>query len=295
LSVTCSVEGWGKWGHKMIAQIAQDMLNPTASNIVSQFLGTYTLADVAPIPDDYDHTPQGEWSKPCHFCNLPKDATNFTYNMCGDFCVVKSIFNYTGILANEQSNPFACDVVIDDEDDDEPEPCALIFLTHFVGDVHQPLHVGFAYDEGGNLVPVCWYDCEGKDNTTLHPVWDDNIIEKWNQDWTKGVTELEQIMQNEPALVKHYESITDAIDWADESFHYVLNTCYNYTDNGLLIEEKKNALRINDPQGYRMSIPEEEPILGDKYYNTNLPIVQQRLIAAGVRLGTLLNSILTGN
>lgn len=36
------------------------------------------------------------------------------------------------------------------------------------------------------------------------------------------------------------------------------------------------------------------PYLGDTYYQRNLPIVQQRLLAAGVRLGTLLNSILTG-
>jgi len=32
-----------------------------------------------------------------------------------------------------------------------------MFLAHFVGDVHQPLHVGFEDDEGGNTITVHWY------------------------------------------------------------------------------------------------------------------------------------------
>jgi hypothetical protein len=32
-----------------------------------------------------------------------------------------------------------------------------MFLAHFVGDVHQPLHVGFEEDEGGNTIKVHWY------------------------------------------------------------------------------------------------------------------------------------------
>lgn len=38
-----------------------------------------------------------------------------------------------------------------------------------------------------------------------------------------------------------------------------------------------------------------EVYLGEDYYNANLPIIQQRLVAAGVRLGTLLNNIFSGS
>lgn len=41
-----------------------------------------------------------------------------------------------------------------------------MFLAHFVGDVHQPLHVGFADDEGGNTVIIHWY----RRKTNLHHV-----------------------------------------------------------------------------------------------------------------------------
>jgi hypothetical protein len=284
--------GWGEDGHKMIAKIASDMLTDTATNIVSQMIGSKTLSDIAPIPDEYDHTPQGNWSEPCHFCNLPKGATNFTMEYCPHLCVVKAIMNYTQILSEEQANPTMCSF------ESGAEPCALIFLVHYVGDVHQPLHVGFGYDLGGNTVPVSFYGTA----TNLHHVWDTNIIEKWTSYWEDGATELEEMASNETDTVKYYESVPSPIDWADESFHYVLNTCYNYTDDGETTKGIKmrgisparlSEREVNDKL-YRMRLVTETPYLGDKYYDTNLPIIQQRLIAAGVRLGTLLNNILTG-
>jgi len=250
--------GWGKQGHMMIAQIASDRLSNTATNIVSQFTGSdYTLATIAPLPDDYDHTDQGRWSAPCHYCNLPKDATSFQMSYCPDFCVVKSIKNYTVILSGEESNPFLCDFTEGDE------PCALEFLVHFVGDVHQPLHVGYGYDEGGNKVDVKFYG----EKTNLHKVWDDLIIERWNSDWQSGTQELEVMISNNPNQVQKYLSDMNPVHWANESFGYVLSTVYNFQSGA-------------------------DPDLGDAYYNTNLPIVKQRLIAAGVRLGQLLNNIL---
>lgn len=45
----------------------------------------------------------------------------------------------------------------------EPRPLpvdpteSLMFLAHFVGDVHQPLHCGHTDDLGGNTIKVHWY------------------------------------------------------------------------------------------------------------------------------------------
>ncbi len=50
---------WGEEGHKIIANIAANMLNPTASGIVDEFTGPdYTIVDIAPWPDEYAHSPQ---------------------------------------------------------------------------------------------------------------------------------------------------------------------------------------------------------------------------------------------
>jgi len=274
--IGCSF-GWGKDGHMMIAQIAADLLNPTAQKIVQQFIGSQTLPGIAPLPDDYAHTPQGEWSAPCHFCNLPRSATNFQMSYCPQFCVVKSIQNYTEILQNEQSNPQPCDFT------EGVEPCALEFLVHYVGDVHQPLHVGYGDDKGGNTVQVTFYG----EATNLHKVWDDNMIWRWegNNDWSWGAQQLEALMKNpnETALIEQYLSDTNPIDWATESFHYVMSTCYNFTGNNETF-----------PGEFSFKLKRQEPNLTAYYYNRNLPIVFQRLIAAGVRLAQLLNTILTG-
>jgi len=267
ISVLCallavqSAEGWGSMGHMIIGQLAWDRLSSTAQSVANSFLGTQSMAEIAPLADSFRETPEGAWSEPCHFCNLPKGATNFTMKYCPGFCVVKSIMNYTKILASEASNPFQCDY------DTGVEPCALEFLVHFAGDAHQPLHVSYAYDRGGNDVKVDFYGT----STNLHAVWDTKIIEQWDTNWTDAVSQLEQIMQSEPSTIKHYLRATNPITWADESFGYVLSTVYNFTDSE-----------------YSMR---GEPQLGDTYYHRNLPIVQQRLIAAGVRLGAILNKL----
>jgi len=252
---------WGKQGHMMVAQIAADRLSSQASNIVSQFIGpSYSLAQIAPLPDDFDHTSEGRWSEPCHYCNLPRDATSFEMKYCPNECVVKSIKNYTSILSGEQ--PFQCNF------DRGIEPCALEFLVHYVGDVHQPLHVSYADDEGGNKVEVEFFDRR----MNLHAVWDEGIIERWNNDFESATQELESMIAANTTQVNRYLKVVDPVIWANESFTYVLDTVYDFNVSS------KGAL----------------PRLGSAYYDRNLPIVKQRLIAAGVRLGQLLNKILVG-
>jgi hypothetical protein len=50
---------------------------------------------------------------------------------------------------------------------------ALRFVAHLVGDIHQPLHAGFAEDRGGNSVDVRFNG--RKEN--LHSLWDTALVE----------------------------------------------------------------------------------------------------------------------
>ena len=56
---------------------------------------------------------------------------------------------------------------------------ALKFLSHFVGDLHQPLHAGRAEDRGGNAIRVRFLGEE----TSLHEVWDGGLIAGMGLDW----------------------------------------------------------------------------------------------------------------
>jgi len=264
LATVCVVDAWGEVGHQIVAQIASDLLTGSTNNVVQEYEGDsgVNLPGMAPLPDAYDHTPQGRWSAPMHYCNLPRDATSFQMAYCPNFCVVEAIQNYTSILS-KTTNPQPCNF----DQQDGIEPCALEFLVHFVGDVHQPLHVGYGDDEGGNTVKVYWYSQQ----VNLHEVWDVKIIQKWDYNYQDAAQQLESIMSSNPSLVQMYVSDMNPIDWANESFGFVLSTVYNFTD---------------------FYNPRDEPHLSDDYYNRNLPVVQDRLIAAGVRLAQLLNTTL---
>jgi len=256
------VFGWGKDGHMITAQLAWNQLNSEAQQSVIDFISvSYTLAEIAPWPDDYRATPEGAWSAPCHFVDLPKGATHVDMKTdCPDFCVVESIQNYTTILQGE--SPFQCNF------GEGVEPCALEFLTHYVGDVHQPLHVSFTYDKGGNDVKIDFFGESGN----LHEVWDVLIIEKWNDNWQSAAEELQEWIDQNPAISESYMADKIPLDWANESLGYVLSTVYNFTEG--------NSDKFTDV-----------PYLGEVYYDRNLPIVQQRLIAGGLRLSVVLDGV----
>jgi len=251
------VKSWGEVGHAVIADVAQSMLSAKATQAIQKYIPGEKMEQVASIPDTYDHTAAGSWSEPLHFVNMLRNQTSFDFNIdCkkAPGCVVSAIQNYTKILMSSVNSRKVLDA---------GEPNALIFLIHFVGDVHQPLHVGYLDDMGGNNVPCSFFGVA----TELHAVWDDSIIGKYNSDWSSFSKEIQQTIKNDPGLIKQYTADMTPVTWADESFTYVMKTVY------IGVTGKTN------------------PDLTDTYYNMALPVVKARLTAAGIRLGTLLNTI----
>ena len=51
---------------------------------------------------------------------------------------------------------------------------AMWFIGHFVGDIHQPMHVGYPEDLGGNRH---YLEFENGKRTNMHKLWDGQIIE----------------------------------------------------------------------------------------------------------------------
>ncbi|WVZ09464.1 hypothetical protein V8G54_013994 [Vigna mungo] len=49
---------------------------------------------------------------------------------------------------------------------------ALLFLSHFMGDIHQPMHVGFTTNKGGNTIKLRWF----RHKFNLYHVRDREII-----------------------------------------------------------------------------------------------------------------------
>jgi hypothetical protein len=97
-----------------------------------------------------------------HFINFPKDAN--TYDQQRDCklrnCIIEAIAWYVQVLKSGDAPR-------------NEKRTALRFVAHLVGDVHQPLHAGFAEDRGGNSVDVRFNG--RKEN--LHSLWDTALVE----------------------------------------------------------------------------------------------------------------------
>jgi len=242
---------WGEEGHAIVADIASSLLTTKATTAVSKYIPGEKMSSVSSVADTFDHSAEGKWSEPMHYINMLRNQTVFNAAInCKNLCVVGAIQNYTKRL---QANYTATLIA---------EPSALVFIIHFVGDVHQPLHVGWADDLGGNTIKVQFYGVK----TELHAVWDDNIIEKYNKDWVSFSAELKTTIKTNSTIIKQYTKNMDPISWANESFDYTKSDVY-------------------------VGVSGVDPNLTDDYYNRNIPIVKERLMAAGIRLATLLNSI----
>jgi hypothetical protein len=111
-----------------------------------------------------------------HFVNLPHKALYNRLRHCREgVCSIETLLQQRAILADRQA-PLSRRAV------------ALAWVTHLVGDIHQPLHAGKAEDRGGNLTCVTWKrqpsklvtiddrpQCSG---VNLHAVWDSKIIQE---------------------------------------------------------------------------------------------------------------------
>jgi hypothetical protein len=129
-------------GHEIVAAIAETHLTDAARKRIEELLpqGT-TLADASTWPDKAGREiPDMD---AYHFVNFPKDAN--TYDQQRDCklrnCIVEAIAWYVQVLTSPDAPR-------------NEKRIALRFVAHLFGDIHQPLHAGFAEDRGGNSVDV---------------------------------------------------------------------------------------------------------------------------------------------
>ena len=90
---------------------------------------------------------------------------------------------------------------------------ALKYVVHFVADVHQPLHAGYADDRGGNSYRIQAF---GR-GANLHSLWDAGMI----KNWPGGLDELRAAIKAVPVVV--VDSLAPQA-WGEESCRVVSTT-----------------------------------------------------------------------
>jgi hypothetical protein len=232
---------WGPTGHRVVGRIAERHLSEAAARGVAGILGSESLVQAATWPDEIRSDPAWDQAKPWHFVSLDDNEDYETAPKSPGGDAVEAIGRFTRVL----QDPLA-------EAGKKVE--ALRFLVHFVGDVHQPLHVGRRGDFGGNSIQVTWFN----ENTNLHAVWDEKIIEAEKLSFSELAALIDHPTQTE---IRSWQG-TVVLDWVKESMG-VRSRVYD-------IGDKK---------------------LGYLYAYQNGPLVKRRLLQAGIRLAGVLNTL----
>ncbi|XP_010916395.1 endonuclease 2 [Elaeis guineensis] len=261
-------DAWGKEGHYMVCKIAEQYLTKRASNAVLDLLPPAAEGELASVCSWADQVRfRYRWASPLHYANTP-GVCNFKYSRdCHnsrdelDMCVVGAINNYTTQLLNYKDSSNGYNLTE-----------SIMFLAHFMGDVHQPLHVAFEADEGGNTIDVRWY----RRKSNLHHVWDVNMIETAMRDFYERDVNvmIESIEKN----------ITDG--WSDEVSQW--KAC---NGDSVTCADKYASESIKLACDYAYKDVDEGSTLEDDYFFSRLPVVEKRIAQGGVRLAALLNRI----
>lgn len=263
--------GWGAQGHRVVAQIAEKRLEQTSPAALERAREALrannnnrdcapcddarTFAAVANDPDDFRQIELALVTRDWHFVNI--EITHPTYDEARDCpngdCVVRRIDRMVEILRDRNRNN--CD-----------RESALIYLIHFMGDMHQPFHTGFGRtpsgdpDLGANRVKVV---LDGRE-TNLHSAWDSGIIEKQGRSDTQWVTRLmnETLAGRDPATLATGTTVT----WVNESHQHAIK--------------------------FHIKAQEQPVPLTETYIKDSATMIEERMLLAGLRLARLIEDAL---
>jgi hypothetical protein len=166
--------GWWDYGHRTVARIAMLETSPRSRAEIARLLlnaprldtptcSARTLEDASVWPDCIRAMgDRFSYTAPWHYQNVnvckPFDAKA----ACRDGnCVSAQIERQVRLLKDKKLPA-------------RERLAALAFLTHFVGDMHQPMHSGDRDDLGGNRFPAFYSSIR----SNLHAIWDGYLAER---------------------------------------------------------------------------------------------------------------------
>lgn len=239
---------WGALGHRITGQIAEQYLTSKAKKEIRKILGNELMPMATTYADFIKSDSTYKYIDNWHYINLDSGLTVDQINARLQNDTSTNIYTKIKFLTSELKKK---DLPV------ETKRFYLKLLIHFVGDVHQPMHVGRVKDLGGNRIRLSWFN----EPTNLHRLWDEHLIEFQQLSYTEYAC---AINFTTPAQVAQWQS-APVSKWVTES--YVL------------------AQQIYNGVGY------SEPKLSYRYNFDYIDIVNQRLLIGGVRLAGLLNEI----
>ena len=277
LLITTNSFALGKLGHRAVCHTAFQQLNQEQQNSLLNLLAQVPQSEVTKV-NRYNNLPESmplsfatacTWAdavkneshfkalKPWHYINISRRDSEINEDSCKGGCITQAILYHDQQAINAQS---PLEKIV-----------ALMFIGHWVGDIHQPLHVSYANDYGGNKIEVSPFKGKCK---TMHWYWDDCLLypkqyveegldNYWQNKLASGIT---------PEKKSEWLS-SDVYSWASESLAITRSKTTKYC--------KLSGSKCKDIRRNKLTIDEN-------YHTKNQAIITVRMQQASVRLSQLI-------
>jgi hypothetical protein len=240
---------WGAQGHRLVVETAFSILSPQAKARILALFGTYSPDLAATWMDSVRINHVPKYQYMSSWHFLNMEANQSYSQVASQGDVVYNLQRMVNFFNNLPPNI-------------SPDSLRtnLKILFHLMGDITQPLHCGYGSDLGANDDPVTTPRFNVSGNN-LHHVWDDIIIQEGRINLQTCENYYHQLS---PAQIQRILQ-GNTIYWMQQARSYL-------------------------PQVYACRpTPRVNTNLTLSYLDSNVPVVQQQLVLAAVRLASVLN------
>lgn len=274
----------GKLGHKLVCQLAFDHLSIVNQQKVTDLLlnlpkqhqqlvnkynyqktsSSISFADACTWADAIKNLQEYKQFKSWHYLNVSRNTLIISRNACHQNCLIKAIPYHQQQFITTIS-PWT-------------KLQALMFLGHWLGDIHQPLHVSFASDKGGNSNKIVSNVIKCNN---LHWLWDECLLYQADKDVKKK--QIFNVLYKK--LSQQWQDI-EVSDWQKSSIEQWASESLSLARSPELLYCKVNS------ENLCISLSNTNIHLPNHYYKKHTIILEQRILKASVRLAYLIESSL---
>jgi len=248
LSLFCSFnlrasDDWSATGHRVVGQIADQYLKCRTKRKIKKLLNMESLALVSTYADDIKSDKRFNDFYTWHYINMPLESNYEDSEKSSSGDLVTGINYCIKIIKDETSSV-------------EDKVFYLKLLIHFIGDLHQPLHVGLVEDKGGNDFKLQWF----YKDSNLHSVWDREMIDGFGMSYSELADNADVLNKTQVKAIQ----AGSVIDWVNDT-HKITREVYAHVK------------------------PNEN--LRSRYSYDNFETVRSQLQKGGIRLAKILNDL----
>ena len=236
-------DDWSATGHRVVGKIANQYLTSKTKRNIKKILNNKSLDFVSTFADDIKSDKRYNEFYTWHYINMPLDQNYEDSEKSSSGDLVSGI-NY------------CIKVIKDNNSSNDDKAFYLKLLIHFVGDLHQPMHVGLVEDKGGNDFKLQWF----YKDSNLHSVWDREMIDGYGMSYSEIADNANILNKNQ---VKAIQEGT-LVDWVNDTHKLTRQVYAN--------------VKPNDNLRY-------------SYSYDNFETVRSQLQKGGIRLAKVLNDL----